>query len=307
MYSVPWANSCKRISLLEVPKRSCSLKSCSVTSERFFKSLQKCTPKDPAPESGLTTTGQVFHLEAASRHSSVQWHFRLLSEGMPAYRSFCCISYLLRRTTLVDGPLPQRLSLSVRKSVHGTQSSLPLTMAIGLSALTVVSSVSSSLSFSGSITRQPFFFQNSMVKSWRLLGRFAITNSNTRLMSLACQESAKRTLPKDMERKRKNSRLLLHQLVECLVQHDSLHCRVPLERFALATGKKESRSSKLSHVGRSRIVHNDLPLWKSEMNSDNKRDLLWIRFSSRSVMVQSQSIPIIQSWTFLLPHKSSKV
>ena len=34
---------------------------------------------------------------------------------MPACRSFCCISYLLRRTTLVDGSLPQSSSLSVKK------------------------------------------------------------------------------------------------------------------------------------------------------------------------------------------------
>ena len=110
-----------------------------------------------------------------------------------------------------------------------------------------------------------------------------------------------------MERKRKDHRLLLHQLMKRLVQHDFLHGGIPLKRFALPTWEKERGGSELRYLGRNWIVHDDLPLRESAVNARIKKDLLWIRFSSRSVMVQSQSIPMMQSWTFLLPHKSSRV
>lgn len=106
---------------------------------------------------------------------------------------------------------------------------------------------------------------------------------------------AKRTTTKDMEREREDRGLLFDQLIKRLVQHDFLHGGIPLKRFALPTREEERGGSELRHIGRSWIVHYDLPLRESEVNSEAEKDLLWIRFSSRSVMVQSQSIPMMHS------------
>ena len=74
--------------------------------------------------------------------------------------------------------------------------------------------------------------------------------------------------PKDMERERKNSGLLLDQLIKRLVQHDLLHCRVPLKRFALSAREEKGRCSELGHIGRRRVVHYNLPLRKPGVNSE---------------------------------------